>query len=89
MKTKHLYVFRIKCEQCGNPYSMKLELYEYMDPEWLIKSVPIKNICKRCNVQFEVKRLVLDIKQKKFGTESLLLDGKGADRGIRWSEDYK
>ena len=87
LNKKHLYSFKIKCDKCKNIYNMKFELYEYVDPEWLIKSVPIKNICKKCSVKLEVKNMIKDIILKKFGAESMILDGKSnisIDRNIRW-----
>ena len=62
---KHLYVFRIKCDSCENLFNMNLVLYEYVDPEWLIQSVPIRHLCKRCNVQREVRTMVKEIKARQ------------------------
>jgi len=69
MNNKHYYIFKVRCDNCGKPFIIRLELYVFIEPEWLIKSVPIKNICEKCNVRSEVKRIIRTIKKARKCTE--------------------
>ena len=64
LNKKHYYIFKVRCDNCGKFFVMKLDLHVFIDPEWLIKSIPIKNICEKCNVRSEVKRMIQNIKDR-------------------------
>jgi hypothetical protein len=64
LENKHYYIFKVKCEECKKPFIFRLELYVFIEPEWLIQSVPIKNICERCKLKKLVKDLVERITNK-------------------------
>jgi hypothetical protein len=61
--TKHKYLFKVDCDKCKDPFIIALRLQVYVDPEWLIKSVPIKNICPKCKVQNHARTIVRSLKQ--------------------------
>jgi len=62
MNKKHYYIFKVKCDHCGKPFIIKLDLYVFIEPEWLIRSVPIKNICEKCNIRSMFKKMINIIK---------------------------
>lgn len=69
LNKKHTYIFKVKCDSCSRAFIIKLELNAFIEPEWLIKSVPIKNICEKCNIISQAKRMIKKLKKTRKCTE--------------------
>lgn len=75
LSKKHYYIFRVKCDKCSKMYVFKIEFHLYLEPEWLIKSIPIKNMCDRCKVIRDIKVIRKKLNDKEIFDKSQYTDG--------------
>jgi len=73
LNKKHFYVFRVRCDKCSQIFTFRIDFHFYLEPEWLIKSIPVKNLCERCKIISNMKNDIKNIR-KKIGGDKEVFD---------------